>query len=57
MEFGIVVMEDYGSSAIFVSINRSTVLDFSKDFITEILGIKFLSIEENVKHAKAEQLL
>jgi hypothetical protein len=55
MEFDIAIMEDYAFSAIFASINKSAALDLSKDFVTKILGIRFLSLAENANHAKAEQ--
>jgi hypothetical protein len=35
-------MEDHGSSAIFAAINRLIALNFSKDLIPEILGLKFI---------------
>jgi hypothetical protein len=55
MESRIVTMEDYGLSAIFAGTSKSTVLELNKDFIAEILGIKFLSFDENANRVKAER--
>jgi hypothetical protein len=50
----IITIEDHASSAIFAHTSRSAVLNLNKNFVTEILDIKFLSLGKKINYLKLD---